>query len=628
MDLIPLSAGELVVGCVTEDNPKYLGQTLRLVQSIRWFGGELARARLVVGAVEHVDPGARRALEALGAEIRVIRRFDARNPPANRLQLLDELVGADERHLLMLDCDTLVVRDPLPLLRRDVFQGKIANLPTVTHEVFERLFAHFGLKLPARTCLTVYDGTPTIPYFNAGVLAIPSDLAGRLAPEWRRFNAVLAAEPALVAPCEKNLHQAALALALASSGIPVEQAGSELNYQLNATHLPPPAGYAEVDPYIIHYHDLVDDRGMLLPTPFPRAQERIDRFHERRRQELAHTLRGHPPLGRSSPQQIAVIGMHRSGTSLVAQLLHAMGCYAGEEHELPPPDVFNPTGYWEHRDVWALDEEILAALDATWLEPERAGLARLTGESRRAFVERAATVAHVLDEHGSWMIKDPRMALLFPIWRQALERPLCVLAWREPSAVARSLASRDGLPLPVGLALWEEYSRAMLASTAGLPRVLVSYEELIADPIECVASLYRALVAAGALDLRLPSDEELLAMIDPTLDRQGGDDEGLLNRWQTELRDALRNRSALQWDVVPPVHPETRRLVTAFVSEQRENAALREGRGELENLLDSMFVSRSWRLGYCITRLLRKIVPSGEETAVERWRGWPRSNRK
>jgi hypothetical protein len=621
MDLNPLRAGELVIGCVTEDNPKYLGQTLRLVQSIRWFGGELAPARVVIGAVEHIDPGARRALEALGAAIRIIQRFDARNPPGNRLQLLDELIDAGEGHLLMLDCDTIVVRDPLPLMRRDVFQAKIANLPTVTQEVFERLFAHFGVELPARSYVTVYDGTPTIPYFNAGMIVVSAALAGRLVPEWRRFNAVLAAQPDLVAPCEKNMHQAALALALASSGIPVEQAGSELNYQLNATHLPAPPGYAEIDPYIIHYHDLADDRGMLLPSPFPRAQERIELFHERRRQELAHILLGHPPLGRSSPKQIAVIGMHRSGTSLVAQLLHAMGCYAGEEHQLTPPDVFNPTGYWEHRDVWALDEEILAAVDATWLEPERAGLARLTGAARRAFVEQAVTIAHVLDEHGSWMIKDPRMALLFPIWREALDRPVCVLAWREPHAVARSLARRDGLPLAVGLALWEEYSRAMLASTAGLPRVLVSYEELIADPIECVARLHRDLLAAGAADLRLPADDELRAMIDPTLDRQGGGDEGLLNRWQSELRDALHDGSALQWEVVPPIHSETRRLVTTFVSEQRESAALREGTRELENLLDSVFGSRSWQVGYGLTRLWRKLAPSGEETAVERWRG-------
>ena len=619
-DPAALRADEIIVACVTEDTPKYLGQTLRLLQSIRWFGGELARAHLMVGAVEHIDPRARGALEAYGVDLRIVPRFQLRNASANRLQLFAELRERSEQNFLMLDCDTIVVRDPLPLLRRDAFQAKIAPLPTVTHAVFERLFAYLGLALPARSYTTGYTGTPTIPYFNAGVLSISADLADRLVPEWRRYNALLAAEPSLVAPCEKHMHQAALAIALAVSGIPVEPFGPELNFQLNATHLPAPSGYLELDPYIIHYHHLVDEDGMLLPCPFPRAQERIDRFHERLREERRATHRGHRSVAHSSPKQIALIGMHRSGTSLVARLLNAMGCYAGEEHELSPPDVFNPTGYWEHRGVWALNEEILATLDASWLEPERADLSRLSDPSRRAFVDRARTIVRALDEHGLWMVKDPRLAILFPIWREALDRPLCVLVWREPSAVARSLVSRDGIPLALGLALWEEYTRAMLASTAGLPRVSVSYQALVTDAIECVARLHRDLVAAGAVDLRLPADDELRAIIDPALDRHPGDDEGLLNRRQSELRDALRSGAALQWRVVPSVHPETRHLLATFSRERREIAALKKDAAELEMLIDAVFASRSWGIGFGLTRLWRRLFPSSQETAVERWR--------
>ncbi len=613
MDPIPFRADELVVACATEDTPKYLGQTLRLVQSIRWFGGELSRAR--------VDAGARRALSALGADTRIVPRSGIRNGPANRLQLVDALLGGPEQNFLLLDCDTLVVQDPLPLLRRDVFQAKVANLPTVTHEVFERLFAHFGLELPPRRYTTVYTNTPTIPYFNAGMIMVSAGLAARLVSEWWRYNTILAAEPALVAPCQKNMHQAALALALASTGIPVEEAGPELNFQLNATHLAPPPGYSEIDPYIIHYHELVDDAGMLLPCPFPRAQERIDRFHARLRQERSRavSLHGRPDAVRSSPRQVVVVGMHRSGTSLMARLLHAMGCYAGEEDQLPPPDVFNPTGYWEHRDVWALDEEILAALDATWLDPGKADLGRLTEKARKDFVKRARVIVDAFDAHGSWVMKDPRLAVLFPIWRQALERPICVLIWREPSAVARSIARRDGLPLAVGLALWEEYNRMMVASTSGLPRVLVSYQELVADPVEAVGRLHRDLVKAGAVDLRLPEAEELLAMIDPALDRHGGGDEGLLNGPQTELCRALRDGTALEWEVVPPVHGETRNLLAAFLSERRETAALQRNTRELELLLDEVFASRSWHVGFGLTRLWRRLVPSLEETAVGRW---------
>src|SRR5258708_40369795 len=109
--------------------------------------------------------------------------------------------------------------------------------------------------------------------------AISGDLAGRVEPEWGRYNALLAAEPELAAPCERHLHQAALALAVAVSRVPVEEAGAELNFQLNMTQFPTPPGYLDIDPFIIHYHELVDTEGLLLPCPFPPAQERIDRFH-------------------------------------------------------------------------------------------------------------------------------------------------------------------------------------------------------------------------------------------------------------------------------------------------------------------------------------------------------------
>lgn len=618
----PLAASEVVVGCVTEDDPKYLGQALRLLQSIRWFGGELSRSRVLVCAVERIDARARRALEALGAEIRIVPRFDRRNGSANRLQLFAEVWDGPEEMLLSLDCDTLVVRDPLPLLRRGVFQAKVAPQPTVTHEVFERVFAAMGVDLPERSYTTGYTGTPTIPYFNAGVIAATKDVVDRLIPPWRHYNARLADELWLVEPCTTHVDQAALALALAVSGVPVAAAPPELNYQLNMAYLPPPPGYADLDPFIIHYHHLIDGDGFLLPCQFPRAQERIDAFNDRLRQERSRSMhrRERVPATASSSRQIAVVGMHRSGTSLVARLLTAMGCYAGEDHELPPPDVYNPAGYWEHRDVVALNEEVLAALDTTWLDPARADIDALPEEGRHAFVERARAIARGFDAHGSWMMKDPRLSILFPLWREALHSPVCILVWREPGAVARSIAERDDLPVAVGLALWEEYTRAMLGSTAGLPRVLVSYDDFVSDPIGSASRLHGELAAAGATNLRLPLDAEIRLIVEPSFNRHAGHGGVPLNAGQSELRDALRSGAALAWHTITPADRDTRELLSAFSRHQHSHMcrSAAEAR-ELDQLLAAVFDSRSWRIGFAITRLWRRIVPSNLPTARERW---------
>jgi hypothetical protein len=253
-------------------------------------------------------------------------------------------------------------------------------------------------------------------------------------------------------------------------------------------------------------------------------------------------------------------------------------------------------------------------MNANWREPAEVDMARLDERERRGFVDRAHAIAQRLDTHGTWIVKEPRMTLVFPIWREALERPLCVLVWREPAAVAKSLMHRDGLPFVIGLALWEEYTRSMLAYTMGLPRVLVSYENLLRDPISCAAEL------ANATGLKVPTEEELRSLIDASLDHNSVDDDGLLNRHQTALRDALRDRSAMSWSRVAPIHPETRNLLSSFWVEARENAPLWKKTRDLGLLLDSVFASKSWRLGFAITRLWRRIRPSNEETAVERWK--------
>jgi hypothetical protein len=161
-----VTARDLLVGCVTENLPKYLEQALRLVQSIRWFGGDLAQARLLVCAVDRIADSSRKELESYGAEVRVVQRFHEKNGSSNRLRFFEEAWKTDRGLLLALDCDTLVVRDPLPLMRRGRLQAKIEPLATVTHDVFVRLFRHFGLPLPPRDYLTGLTRTPTIPYFN------------------------------------------------------------------------------------------------------------------------------------------------------------------------------------------------------------------------------------------------------------------------------------------------------------------------------------------------------------------------------------------------------------------------------------------------------------------------------
>ena len=63
---------------------------------------------------------------------------------------------------------------------------------------------------------------------------------------------------------------------------------------------------------------------------------------------------------------ICITGMHRFGTSLVANLLYSCGLYMGEAEDMMPATVDNPKGYWENRKFIDLNDEILRELDGNW----------------------------------------------------------------------------------------------------------------------------------------------------------------------------------------------------------------------------------------------------------------------
>merc|ERR1719261_334438 len=62
----------------------------------------------------------------------------------------------------------------------------------------------------------------------------------------------------------------------------------------------------------------------------------------------------------SSPSQLLVLGMHHSGTSVIANLTMMMGLYGGTNDEMLLHPA-NPLKFWERRDVVGIDERRLVA---------------------------------------------------------------------------------------------------------------------------------------------------------------------------------------------------------------------------------------------------------------------------
>ena len=63
-------------------------------------------------------------------------------------------------------------------------------------------------------------------------------------------------------------------------------------------------------------------------------------------------------------QAIVVLGMHRSGTSLLAKALEIFEYNFSEN--LMQPNSDNPSGFWEDIDIVELNESLLSSNQVSW----------------------------------------------------------------------------------------------------------------------------------------------------------------------------------------------------------------------------------------------------------------------
>ncbi|HUY15430.1 MAG TPA: sulfotransferase family protein, partial [Terriglobia bacterium] len=58
-------------------------------------------------------------------------------------------------------------------------------------------------------------------------------------------------------------------------------------------------------------------------------------------------------------KRIIVLGMHRSGTSLVAEAVHKWGAFGNDE--FLPTDYRNPQGYWEYAPLVHFNRRLMVS---------------------------------------------------------------------------------------------------------------------------------------------------------------------------------------------------------------------------------------------------------------------------
>jgi hypothetical protein len=180
-----------------------------------------------------------------------------------------------------------------------------------------------------------------------------------------------------------------------------------------------------------------------------------------------------------------ILGVARSGTSVLARALKALGIELG--NKLTQPGKWNPTGFWEDNDiVYKINQHLFNQLHFRW-DSIKLFENHNDQEKMKTMQDSAA---HIIQERFQytdyWGFKDPRTARILPFWQTIFTtlnlNEHYVIALRNPLCSASSLNDLGQKDIEKGLLLWLMHLIPSIEQTHGKKRIVVCYEKTMQDP--------------------------------------------------------------------------------------------------------------------------------------------------
>lgn len=216
------------------------------------------------------------------------------------------------------------------------------------------------------------------------------------------------------------------------------------------------------------------------------------------------------------PPIVLILGMHRSGTSLAAQLLFKWGAFMGKE--LYGADDNNQDGYWEHKQLNILNNKILTSIGCNWDTPPNK---KLLQQIDSEYISEAKALIKEMDfSRQVWCWKDPRMVILWDFWKPLFKdrNITAVISYRQPNAVAASLKKRDQFTEEKSYNLWYRYNKDILKIRKEITRdILIEYETINTSPDLVCEQLFLFLNSAFHIEKSSFILQQMIDIIKPNI---------------------------------------------------------------------------------------------------------------
>jgi hypothetical protein len=193
----------------------------------------------------------------------------------------------------------------------------------------------------------------------------------------------------------------------------------------------------------------------------------------------------------SESHPIIVLGVERSGTSVVAEMVHRWGAYPGPAEKLHEADAHAPRGYWEFLPLW----DLLAELGdfeagATWWD--RDFQQRMEKKAADPVLrKKAVNLMAEMGNEAPWIWKDPALSHFLPFWKQIWDTAIYIITVRNPLDTAVSwqkfiMPSNVNVRISfvaMNLLRWQHIMTQILQHTEDTQhRLFLGYEDIIRNP--------------------------------------------------------------------------------------------------------------------------------------------------
>ncbi len=197
---------------------------------------------------------------------------------------------------------------------------------------------------------------------------------------------------------------------------------------------------------------------------------------------------------------VIVLGMHRSGTSTVAGVLHlnkiTMGTY---QSFWPRPLAQNPKGFYENFDFRKINDLIMknVGYDIKSYKPN-IPIPKINKRIKNNMVK---MISNYDSDFKFWGWKDPRTCLTISNWVDVFEEMglseeiKIIFVTRKSVSVARSLKKRNKISLSQGLNLWKTYTENALkfCEKKNISVFYMSFEQILDSPEKHFGTMFKFL---------------------------------------------------------------------------------------------------------------------------------------